>query len=54
MNPMKGGQQDAPQDDDIEDDGEAMEDLLDKIRTEHPDQFAKLQRLQSQMNDLDL
>jgi hypothetical protein len=55
MNPMKGDQsQRVPHDEDTEDDGESMEELLDQIRTEHPDKFAKLQRLQSQMNDLEL
>lgn len=51
MNPMKGGRQEDAQEDD---DGEDMDDLLDQIRREHPEKYAKLQRLQSQMNDLDL
>ena len=55
MNPMKGGgQEDVPEDDDAEDHAEDMDELLEQIRRDHPDKFEKLQRLQSQMNDLDL
>ena len=55
MNPMKGGgQEDVSEDDDAEDHAEDMDELLEQIRRDHPDKFEKLQRLQSQMNDLDL
>jgi hypothetical protein len=45
--------------DDLEDmaddsEEETMEDLLDQIRAEHPEQYSKLQRLQAQMRDLDI
>lgn len=54
INPMKrGGQEQMPQEGDADDDGEAMEDLLEQIRKEHPEKYAKLQRLQSEMDDLD-
>ena len=49
-----GGQEDVPEDDDAEDHAEDMDELLEQIRRDHPDKFEKLQRLQSQMNDLDL
>ena len=55
MNPMSGGGQvDMPEEDGTEDDGEDMEEMLDQIRRDHPEKYEKLQRLQSQMNDLDL
>lgn len=55
MNPMSGKKpDDSSQDEGTEDDGENMDELLNQIQRDHPEKFAKLQRLQSQMNDLDL